>query len=73
MVKQSEIESQQNPFEPAPYDPAMQLDIAQQQQFRGKTVKGSTYSDSRVVSGFDARPINGEDFVAGGGTVFAGV
>lgn len=67
--KQSELESQQDPYQPLPYDPAVQMDIAQQQQLRGKTVLGTTYSDSRVVTTFDARPINGTDFIKSGGTV----
>ena len=67
--KQSDLESQQDPYQPAPYDPAVQMDIVQQQQLRGKTVLGSIYSDSRVVTTYDARPINGTDFLANGGTI----
>lgn len=71
MIRQSDLESQIDPFMPEPYDPAFQIDIAQQQQFRGKAELGTTYVDSRVVSTFDARPINGQDFIANGGTIVA--
>ena len=67
--KQSELESQQDPYQPLPYDPAVQMDIAQQQQFRGKTTLGTIYSDSRVVTTYDARPINGSDFIVNGGSI----
>lgn len=67
--RQSELESQQDPYQPVPFDPAYSPDIAQNQQFRGKTVLGTTYSDSRVVTTYDARPINGSDFLSNGGSI----
>lgn len=70
--KQSELESQQDPYQPLPYDPSIQVDIVQQQQLRGKTTLGTVYSDSRVVTTYDARPINGTDFLANGGAIVGG-
>ena len=50
-----------------PYDPVFQPDIVQvQKQQRENIPLGSPFSDSRITSTFDARPINSEDFIIGG-------
>ena len=47
-----------------PYDPVFQPDIAQAQKVRDTyTALGVPPSDSRIVSVYDALPINAEDFV----------
>lgn len=69
MKKQTDLESQQTEDNIPAYDPSVQVDITQQQKLRGKNIVGTTYSDSRVVTTFDARPVNGQDFVVNGGTL----
>lgn len=67
-MKQTDLDSQQTPLIAEAYDPAYQIDVRQSGTFQAEGKPGSIFSESRVITSFDARPINGQDFISTGGT-----
>jgi len=68
---QSPVPSQ-NPSREAPYSPARQADQMQNANLRGEAQWGQGVVSAFVMTTFDARPIQGYDFVTYSGTNAAG-